>query len=102
MKADDREFNESPLYQGEDERIAHSVTTTPWGSSPSGVSVVLKDSDGTDVSATHLTGSSSISGDVITLPTMHSLTADERYRLEVKFTVAGNEVEAWGWVYAQE
>ena len=29
-----REVKESPLPQGIDERIAYTLTTTPWGSNP--------------------------------------------------------------------
>lgn len=85
-----REAIESPLEQGEDERIPYQITTTPWGSSPSSVTITLKrvDPDGTmsDVTSTNLTGSSSVAGDVITTPTVYGLTADTKYRLEYKFT----------------
>lgn len=101
MKATDREIVESPLYQGTDEQIAYTLTTTPWGSSPASTAVVLKDAAGTDVSETHLTGDPSVDGDVITTPVVHSLTAGEKYRLEIKFTTGGNVVEAWAEVYGQ-
>ena len=51
MNTDIRKVKESPLVQGVDERIAYTLTTTPWGSSPSSPSVVVKDEDGTDVTA---------------------------------------------------
>ena len=95
MKPTDRRIEQSPLYQGEDEEIAYTLTTTPWGSDPSSPAVVLKDADGTDVSSTYLDGSASVSGDVITTPTVKSLVDGASYRLEIKFTIAGNIEEAW-------
>lgn len=102
MRPDDRKIVEAPLYQGEDEDIPYTLTTTPWGSSPTGVSVVIKDNDGVDVSSTHLTGSPSVAGDVITLPNVHSLTVGEEYRLEIAFTAGGIGWEAWTDLYGEE
>lgn len=102
MKADDREIEQSPLYQGEDESIAYALTTTPWGGSPTNAAVVLKDADGADISGTNLTGAVVVAGDVITSPEVHSLTADARYRLEYAFTVDSNDVETWTTIYGQE
>ena len=102
MIAPAREILEGPLYQGVDEEIKYKLTTTPWGSSPSSPSAVIKilPAD-TDVSSTCLSGSASAVGDVITLPTVKSLTAGTEYRLEVKFTVGGNVMEAWVKVIGQ-
>ncbi len=96
-----RKVKESPLTQGTDEQISYSLTVTPWGASPSSVSVVLKNSAGTDVSATNLTGSASVSGNVITTPAVKSLTVGEKYRLEIKFTISGNIFEAWCDIYGE-
>jgi hypothetical protein len=101
MENTDRRIIESPLYQGVDEQIAYTLTTTPWGSSPSSVAVVLKNSAGTDVSSTCLSGSASVAGDVITTPVVKSLTADAIYRLEIKFTVSSNIMEVWADIYGQ-
>jgi hypothetical protein len=92
-----RQTIERNLVQGADEQIIWSLTTTPWGSSPTSVTVVAKDIDDdyNPVSDTVLSGSASVSGDVITLPTLKSLTAGKRYRIEVKFTVDGQILEAW-------
>lgn len=95
MKTNDRRIAESPLYQGEDEEVIYNIRATPWGSSPTNISVVVKDSGGSDVTSTVTTGSASVVGDVITLPKIHSLTDGEDYRVEVKFTVSGNVFEAW-------
>lgn len=98
-----RFVKESPLLQGKDEQIVYSLTTTPWGSSPSSVSVkIFKESDGSDVSSTCLAGSASVVGDVITLPKVQALTAGEKYRLEVQFTTAGNVLEAILLIYAEK
>lgn len=96
---------EGRLFQGADEQIAYTLTTTPWGSSPSGVAVKAFDvTDGakTDVTATVLSGAASVSGDVITLPRLVDLTARHVYRLEVQFTSGGNVFEAYAVVEAED
>ncbi len=103
MKAEDREIIESPLYQGEDESIAYSLTTTPWGSSPTSIVVTAFELDGTDVSSTVLSGSASVTNDVITMPAIVSLTDGKVYRIEVKFTDSdGNIWEPYFYVNGQE
>lgn len=96
-----RRIKESPIWQGVDETIAYTLTTTPWASSPTSPTVVIKNSAGTDVSLTTLTGSATVSGDVITTPYIHGLTAGEQYRLEIKWTVGSNVYEAWADLYGQ-
>jgi hypothetical protein len=94
-----REFKESPMEQGTDERLAYRLTTTPWGSSPSNpVATLYSVANGayTDVTATNMTGSSSAVGDVITTPLIHSLAAGTEYRLEIQFVVSGNTFEPFG------
>lgn len=96
MQETDHRIQESPIYQGEDESVAgYYVVTTPWGGSPSSPVVKIYNSDGTDVSSTNLTGSASVSGDNVVLPTVHSLTNGAAYRLEIKFTISGSVVETW-------
>jgi hypothetical protein len=92
-----REVKESPLEQGVDEEIQYQLTTTPWGSSPTSVSVVVKDdSDGADITATVMpVNSPSVAGDVITLSPLKSLTAGDNYRVEIKFTAGGNVWETY-------
>ena len=91
-----REVKESPLPQGVDERIAYTLTTTPWGSSPGTLSTALKTLPGLiDVSAAKLTGSTTASGDVITSPVVFGLVSGQQYRLEFKFTCSGNVFEAF-------
>lgn len=100
--ANQRKIKESPWYQGEDEQIAYTIDTSPWGGSPSSLTVVLKDGD-TDVSGTKLSGSASAASDTITTPVVQSLTAGKKYRLEVKWTDGNSNVlEAWGEIIAEE
>ena len=95
MDKDDRRILESPIHQGEDEQIAYTLTTTPWGSDPSSPALTIKDADGEDVTGDYTSGSASASGDVITMPTILDLVAGVQYRLEIKFTSGGNVLEAW-------
>ena len=95
MNDESRRITESPIYQGEDEQIAYTLTTTPWASSPTSPAVVIKDAAGADVTSTYASGSANASGDIITTSTILSLVAGAQYRLEIKFTVNGNVLEAW-------
>lgn len=93
-----REVIEGRQTQGEDEQIIYTLTTTPWGSTPTSPSMVVKDVTGgssTDVSADVTSGAMSTSGDVLTLETIQSLTADKIYRVEVLFTAGGSVFEAY-------
>ena len=83
---------ESPLEQGRDEERVYALTTTPWGSTPTNVLVTAYDASASfrDVSSTVLSGSPSVTGDVITLPVLKSLSMGHIYRVEIKFTVGGN------------
>lgn len=100
-----REIIESPFSQGVDEKIVYTLTTTPWGSSPGSVIVVVKDvtdGDVTDVTTTVMpTNSPTVNGDVITLSPLKSLTVNRTYRVEVKFTCAGNIFETYAIINAE-
>ncbi len=96
-----REVREGTQPQGIDERIAYRLDVTNWGDAPTSVAVVVQDRAGTDVTSTVMTGAASVEGNVITLPVLHSLTAGVLYRVEVKFTIAGNELEAYFYVKAE-
>lgn len=99
-----REVAEGRQYQGEDESIAYKLTTTPWGTAPSSVVVVVKDVNNAylDVTSTVMpTGSPSVVGDVITLPALKLLTRDHTYRVEIKFTAQGNNFEPYIMVSGQ-
>ena len=104
MKSDDREVKESPLYQGEDEQIAYSLTTTPWVSTPASPSVKIFSIKGgvkTDTSTTNLSGSASATGDVITTPLVKSLVNGTQYRMEIQWTSGGDTWEAWATIVGQ-
>mgnify|MGYP001596464186 CR=1 FL=1 len=90
-----REVKESPIFQGEDESIAYTLTTTPWGSSPSSPVLTVKTVSGVNITSTVAPGSASAAGDIITCPAISGLQKDNRYRLEIKFTISGNVLEAW-------
>lgn len=98
-----REVAEGEQVQGIDEQIVYTLTTTNWGSSPSSPAVVAKDLTlgEVDVSTTVLSGTASVAGDVITLPTLKNLTRDHRYRVEIKFTSGSSIFEAYFYVRAE-
>ena len=97
-----RAVKESPITQGADEIIAYTLTTTPWGASPTSISVKLYEgASKTDRSATMLSGIAGATGDVITTPLVTGLTAGQVYRLEIKFTSSGNVFEAFCIIYAE-
>jgi len=99
-----REIAQGELRQGADERIVYQLTTTNWGSSPSAPVVKLYDvthGSRTDVSTTNLSGSASVSGDVITAPLVYGLTAGNMYRLEWQFICSGNTFEAYASIVAE-
>lgn len=103
MRRDAREVSEGKRYQGVDEQIVYTLTTTPWGSTPTSVSVAAFDVTNNEatVTSTVLSGSAAVSGDVITLPTVKSLTLGHIYRIEVKFTSGSSIFEAFFYVEAQ-
>ncbi len=96
--ATSREISEGVQYQGSDEEIVYTLTTTNWGSSPSSPSAAIYSRSGdtyTDVTTGAMSGSASAANDVITLPKISSLTAGTEYRVEVQFTISGNVFEAY-------
>ena len=105
-----RTFNESPIVQGEDEIISYTLTTTPWVSAPTVVSVIVWDVTGADetsdwvnVTSTNMpVNSPFVVGDVITLSPLSLLTDARIYRLEIRFTCAGNTFEAYGLIIGGE
>lgn len=100
-----REAVESPLRQGVDEIVAYSITTTPWGSTPTSISVVVKDVTNSyqDVTSVVMpTNSPTANGDVITLSPLKLLTLGHTYRVEVLFTTGSNTWEPYFIVEAQK
>ena len=92
-----RQVNETDIYQGEDEKIAYRLTTTPWASSPTDITISFYDiTYGGRVDASSLlSGAASVSGDIITCPTVQNLIPNRRYRLEIKFVSGGNTWEVF-------
>ena len=84
------------MSQGPTEKLAYRLTTTPWGSTPTSVSMVVLDTtdseEGTDVTTASTEGSSSTSGDVITTKRIKSLTLGKNYRGELTFTDSDSNV----------
>lgn len=105
-----REILEGPLEQGADESLVYTITTTNWVSAPTTPTVQawsLKkdgadDDRDEDVTSTVIPGAASANGDVITLPSLKSLTAKIRYRIEVKFIVNGNIFECYFIIMAEK
>ena len=96
-----REIEQGLQLQGVDEELVYRLTTTPWGSTPTSPSVVVKDVNQglIDVTSTVMpSGSVSVSGDVMTLPTLKSLTENTLYRVEMKFTSGGSVFESYAFV----
>ena len=94
--AGSRQCPESPSIQGADESIAYGITTTPWGSTPTSLAMVLYDvtdpDNPSDVTSTKTEGSITASGDVITTKRIKLLVLDHVYRAEVKFTDANSNI----------
>jgi hypothetical protein len=88
-----------------DEIRSYNLTTTPWGGTPTDPVVKVFsviDGDHTDVSTTVMpTNSPSISGDVITLSPLKSLTEGIIYRMEILFVTGGNTEEPYCMIQAE-
>lgn len=97
-----RAFRESPWEQGEDEAIAYTVDTTPWGGGSGSPAVVVK-LGGNDVTGEKTDGAASGNGDTVTTPVIRNLVAGEKYRVEVTWTTSGGQVvEAYGYIDGKE
>jgi len=76
----------SPLQQWVGEGPNPTLDTTNYGGSPTSVSVTATNLDtGTDVTSTLLSGSTSVNGNIITLPKISSAIAG-RFQIQVTFT----------------
>ena len=80
---------ESPKYLRVGEGAYYQLNTNNYGGSPTSVTVTVYDTsnNNADVTSTVLTGSASVSGDVISLPKILSGTA-RHLRVVVQFTNA--------------
>jgi len=98
------EVTEGRKTQSTDEQIAYTVDVSNVGSSPTSPSVKAYDvtTGMNDVSSTVLSGDPSVTGNVITTPTVKSLTAGHLYRIEVKFTISGSIFEHYFEIHAEK
>ena len=97
-----RAVKESPLYQGENERIAYVLDTGPWGGTPTNEDVKIYDSSGTNQSSTCLSSTPSVSGDDLTTPLVQALSPGESYHLSIQWTLSGNTLEAYCIIYGED
>ena len=99
-----REVLEGVQQQGVDESIAYTLDVSAIGSDPGAVGVAVKDvAAGSVVTAPVMPiNAPSVDGDVITLSPLKLLTAGRMYRVEVKYGIAGNVLESYFYVQAQE
>lgn len=96
-----RKVKKSPVYQGEDESIAYIFDWALVGT-PTSPTVVIKNADLIDTSATNLSGSASVVGNTVVTPLVTALTSGVMYRLECKVTISGNIYEAFCDIIAEE
>lgn len=89
------------VKQGEKESIAYGFDWSRFGT-PTNPAVVLEiESDGTDVSATLLSGAPSVAGSVVTTPFVEQLTRNIKYRLSCQATITedANTYEAYAFIF---
>lgn len=99
-----REVKEGLIYQGVDEEIVYTITTTPVGSGPINEDMTVWDMSvepRVDVTAGTTSGAMAVVGDVITLKSLESLTAGKLYRVEVEFETGGSKFERYFRVKAE-
>ncbi len=90
-----REVNESPLTQGEDESIAYTIDFTRWGTPSAPVVTLYDETSAEDVTGSKLTGSASVTDNVVTTPEVYGLTRGRTYRLSCAVTIDGNTMSAF-------
>lgn len=102
-RSSNREIVEGRQFQGVDEVIVYSIDVSNWGSSPTNVSIVVKQvSDGADVTSTVMNPNSpSVTTDTITLSALDTLTEGEEYRVEVQFDIGSDTFECYFYVKAE-
>jgi len=80
----------SPFEHGNLENIPYRLDVSAWGSSPTSVTVKAYDitaGKNDDVTSSVLDGTATVSGSVITLPKLKSLTAGKEYKVVTTFAV---------------
>ena len=102
-----RDILEGEQVQGTTEEVTYTLTfPSTWGTptSPSATVYSINETTGalTNVTATVMpTGSASVSGQIVTLPEMKSLTADVLYRVVISVTSGTNVFTAKAHVRAE-
>ena len=98
------EVTEGRKVQSTDEQIAYTIDVSNVGSSPTSPTAKAYDltTGYNEVTSTVLSGSCSVTGNVITTPTVKSLTAGHLYRVEVQFTVSGSVFEHYFEILAEK
>jgi len=89
-----REVIQGTMFQGADEALIYTITTTPWGSTPTSISAAAFD-EYADLAVTATvfpTNTPTATGDVISLSPLKALTVNHSYRIEVKFTDSGANI----------
>lgn len=82
---------ESPYYVTAADKLAFPLDTSEYGGSPTSVVVVATNlSTGFDVTSQVLSGSASVSGDIINLPTVQNLVARNEYAIDIQFVSGGH------------
>ncbi len=91
------EVTEGIQTQSADEQLAYQITTTNWGTAPTSATAVVWDltAGETNVTPTSMPGTATVSGNIITLPLLKSLTENHMYRVETKFVSSGNTWECY-------
>lgn len=96
-----REGAGSPFPQGEDEEISYEFDFTPWvdSSAPTTPVVtlwnIISPNKETDLSSSNLSGSASVSGNIVSTPLVYDLKRGAEYRLNVLVTLDGNKKSAF-------
>lgn len=104
-----REINESPIPQGESERVSYTLDTTPWGGSPDNVTVAVYDyserimDDDTDVTDDVMPANDpSVDDNIITLSAIENLIPGVRYRVNISWTNSGNTLSTYCYIDAEQ
>lgn len=116
MSINSRQIEQSPIYHGEDEGEPYFLTIpTTWATNPTVPVVTIYDSSGTDVTSTTTAGTTTATGQVITLCKITGvqyrvrnslsaggITAGKKYLLVVRFTTATGEKSCFGDLVGQK
>lgn len=92
-----------PDYRRPDDRVAYDLDIPASYPAPSSplcklYDITVKGTE-TDVTATKLSGSAAITGQVMTSPLVIALVAGRTYRLEFQFVSGGNTFEPYGIIH---